>query len=121
MRISDWSSDVCSSDLIDAALADRMIAAQATRRQRLAIADDVIVHDGALAALDDHVEALDRRYRTLSQVGATYPTAAGSALDLRIEHDRPRHTGFGYGRGVDRKRDGQGKRALDRVVDSGCR
>ena len=52
-------------DGIDAALADRMIAAQATRRQRLAIADDVIVNDGPLAALDGHVEALDRRYRSL--------------------------------------------------------
>ncbi|MFC3714901.1 dephospho-CoA kinase [Luteimonas soli] len=52
-------------DGIDAALADRMIAAQATRRQRLAIGDDVIVNDGPLAALDGHVEALDRRYRTL--------------------------------------------------------
>lgn len=52
-------------DGIDAALADRMIAAQATRRQRLAIADDVIVNDGPLAALDDHVQALDRRYRSL--------------------------------------------------------
>ncbi len=53
-------------DGIDAALADRMIAAQATRRQRLAIADDVIVNDGTLAALDGHVEALDRRYRVLA-------------------------------------------------------
>jgi len=57
-------------DGIDAALADRMIAAQATRRQRLAIADDVIVNDGPLAALDDHVQALDRRYRSLTSAGA---------------------------------------------------
>ena len=53
-------------DGIDAALADRMIAAQATRRQRLAIADDVIVNDGPLEALDGHVGALDRRYRVLA-------------------------------------------------------
>ena len=53
-------------DGIDAALADRMIAAQATRRQRLAIADDVIVNDGPIDALDGHVEALDRRYRSLT-------------------------------------------------------
>ncbi|MGN7724245.1 dephospho-CoA kinase [Luteimonas sp. 22616] len=53
-------------DGIDAALADRMIAAQATRQQRLAIADDVIVNDGPIDALDAHVAALDRRYRSLA-------------------------------------------------------
>lgn len=55
-------------DGIDAALADRMIAAQASRAQRLAIADDVIVNDGGLALLDQHVAALDRRYRTLAGI-----------------------------------------------------
>ena len=58
-------------DGIDAALAQRMVAAQASREQRLAIADDVIVNDGSLEALATHVEALDRRYRTLA---ATRPT-----------------------------------------------
>ncbi|MDR7135123.1 dephospho-CoA kinase [Lysobacter niastensis] len=53
-------------DGIDAALADHMIAAQASRQRRLAIADDVIVNDGALDALDAHVAALDRRYRLLA-------------------------------------------------------
>lgn len=53
-------------DGIDAALADRMLAAQADRRQRLAIADDVVVNDGAIAALEPQVEALDRQYRQLA-------------------------------------------------------
>jgi dephospho-CoA kinase len=53
-------------DGIDAALADRMIATQATRAQRLAIADDVVVNDAALEALDEHVAALDARYRSLA-------------------------------------------------------
>ncbi|QNP41339.1 dephospho-CoA kinase [Lysobacter solisilvae (ex Woo and Kim 2022)] len=53
-------------DGIDAALAERMIAAQASRSQRLACADDVIVNDGALDALDEQVAALDRRYRALA-------------------------------------------------------
>lgn len=53
-------------DGIDAALAARMIAAQATRAQRLAIADDVIVNDGSLAALQAEVAALDARYRDLA-------------------------------------------------------
>lgn len=53
-------------DGIDSVLADRMLEAQADRRQRLAIADDVLVNDGALAALDEVVVALDRRYRELA-------------------------------------------------------
>lgn len=53
-------------DGIEAGLADRMIAAQATREARLAIADDVIVNTGTPADLDPAVEALDRRYRRLA-------------------------------------------------------
>lgn len=53
-------------DGIDAALADRMIAAQATRAQRLALADDVIANTGTLADLAGHVAALDRVYRALA-------------------------------------------------------
>lgn len=56
-------------DGIDAALADRMIAAQATREQRLGIADDVIVNSGSLDDLQRHVAALDRRYRRLAESG----------------------------------------------------
>jgi dephospho-CoA kinase len=53
-------------DGIDAALARRMVAAQASRAQRLAIADDVIVNDGTLDALAGHVQALDALYRSLA-------------------------------------------------------
>ncbi len=53
---------VMARDGVDAALASRMIAAQATRAQRLAIADDIIVNDGPLEALDEHIAALHRRY-----------------------------------------------------------
>lgn len=55
-------------DGIDAALADRMIAAQASRLQRLAISDDVIVNDAGLDALEAHVAALDARYRALARL-----------------------------------------------------
>ena len=53
-------------DGIDETLAERMIAAQASREERLAIADDVIVNDGTLADLATHVAALDAQYRALS-------------------------------------------------------
>jgi dephospho-CoA kinase len=42
--------------------AARMLAAQASREQRLAVADDVIRNDGDIAALRDQVEKLHRKY-----------------------------------------------------------
>ena len=54
-------------DGIDVPLAEKMIAAQATREQRLAIADDVLVNTGSLEDLQRHVAALDTRYRTLAE------------------------------------------------------
>ncbi len=59
-------------DSIDAALATRMIQAQASRAQRLALADDVIVNDGHPEHLQPQVEALDRLYRGLA-AGNTPP------------------------------------------------
>jgi dephospho-CoA kinase len=46
-----------------------MLAAQATREQRLAAADDVIRNDGPIAALAPQVEALDAKYRRLAGQG----------------------------------------------------
>ena len=46
--------------------AESMLAAQSTREQRLAIADDVIVNDGEEAALDAQVAALHARYLELA-------------------------------------------------------
>lgn len=59
---------VMQRDRIDAELAARMIAAQATREARLAVADDIVVNDGPLEALQVQVEALDRRYRAMAAV-----------------------------------------------------
>jgi len=52
-------------DRIDAALAQQMIAAQASREQRRALADDIVLNDGPLHALDAPVATLDARYRRL--------------------------------------------------------
>jgi len=53
-------------DGIDAALADQMIAAQASRAQRLALADDVVVNDGHPDDLQAQVERLHARYLGLA-------------------------------------------------------
>ena len=55
-------------DGIDATLADKMIAVQATREQRLAVADDIIVNAGSLEDLKRHVAALDARYHRLAKL-----------------------------------------------------
>lgn len=49
-------------DGITAELAARMVAAQATRRQRLALADDVVINDGSLAQLEAAIIRLHHRY-----------------------------------------------------------
>lgn len=53
-------------DDVDAALATRMITAQATRQARLAIADDVLRNDGPPDHLDTAVGALHQRYLALA-------------------------------------------------------
>jgi len=55
-------------DGINTALAQQMIATQASREQRRALADDLIVNDGALEALDTPIATLDARYRRLHPI-----------------------------------------------------
>jgi dephospho-CoA kinase len=43
-----------------------MLAAQASREQRLAVADDVVKNDGDLATLREQVEKLHRQYLKLA-------------------------------------------------------
>ena len=53
-------------DGIDATLADQMMAAQASRAERLALADDIVVNDGYLAHLQRAADALHLRYLALA-------------------------------------------------------
>ncbi len=76
----DWVDHVLLVDAMKAAQIERLmrrdgvsrqqarqtLAAQATREQRLAIADDVIVNDGDEAALERQVAALHARYLELA-------------------------------------------------------
>src|SRR3546814_14592258 len=52
MRISDWSSDVCSSDLIDADFLSHRLDRRAARRHRLADDDGDHVHDRAVGQFE---------------------------------------------------------------------
>ena len=65
-------------DGVDAAAAEAMVAAQATRKRRMAIADDVVVNDGPIDALDRAVAMLDGRYRGLALAGAHVASQAGA-------------------------------------------
>lgn len=53
-------------DALDEAQAEAVIRSQATRAQRLALADDVIDNVGDLALLDSAVDALHRKYLEIS-------------------------------------------------------
>lgn len=57
---------VMTRDRVDEAGARAVLAAQASRAARLAIADDVITNDGNLAALESAVAVLHERYLQLS-------------------------------------------------------
>ncbi|KFN51272.1 dephospho-CoA kinase [Arenimonas composti] len=57
-------------DGVDADLAARMIAAQAPRRQRLALADDLLINDGSREDLAAAVARLDARYRAMAEAGS---------------------------------------------------
>jgi len=58
---------LCQRDGINSALAWQMIAAQASREQRLAQADEVIVNDEGLSKLQTQVQMLDSLYRQLAK------------------------------------------------------
>ena len=64
--VATQPSRLMQRDGVDQALAERMLAAQATRQARLALADDIIVNDGALDELPALVADLDRLYRQLA-------------------------------------------------------
>ena len=57
---------VIARDGIDEALARRMLAGQASRAERLALADDVIDNRGSEAALDASIAKLHQRYLALA-------------------------------------------------------
>lgn len=59
-------------DAIERELALKMIAAQASREQRLAIASDVIDNSGSLQQLDAAIEILHRHFLELSQQAAAH-------------------------------------------------
>ena len=66
-------------DGIDEALAWRMIRAQATREERLAVADDVIANDGPLELLDGIVAQLHQRYLLAAATAGRHPDAPAGA------------------------------------------
>ena len=62
---------------LDRAEVERILAAQATREARLAVADDLIDNGGTLEALTPQVDALHRRYLALAGAPAAPPPTPG--------------------------------------------
>lgn len=70
-------SRLMSRDGSSSELACKIIASQASREQRLAIADDVIRNDGTLEELQQRVELLHHRYLALARDHREGPLAPG--------------------------------------------
>jgi dephospho-CoA kinase len=62
---------VMQRDKIDEAQARQILAAQATREQRLAVASDVIVNDDTLDKIRIHAAQLHQRYLELAAAKAS--------------------------------------------------
>src|SRR3546814_745289 len=106
MRISDWSSDVCSSDLervgaVDihrAGAADAFAAGapEGQRRIDLVLDLDEGVEDHRAAAVEIHLEAVDARVGAVVRIPAVDPEGLGV---LRIGWLRPGLAGTDLGIG----------------------
>lgn len=66
-RTATQQARLMARDRVDAELALKMIAAQAPRSRRLAIADEVIANDGTLNELHQRVEAAWSNWLTLTR------------------------------------------------------
>jgi dephospho-CoA kinase len=66
-RTATQQSRLMARDRVDAELALKMIAAQAPRSRRLAIADEVIANDGTLDELRQRVDSAWSNWRTLTR------------------------------------------------------
>ena len=70
---------VMARDRVDEAGARAVLAAQVSRTERLALADDVILNDRGPEALEEAVRTLHQRYLTLAAT-TTAPAGPGPAL-----------------------------------------
>src|SRR3546814_21184940 len=95
MRISDWSSDVCSSDLPGREQLAVAVAAAAVDDSDLDVAPQAIVLQ-AVVADDDVAAGLDQRARGGGAVGVGAHPGAGAVGD----HDRSVTAQRGNGLGL---------------------
>src|SRR3546814_11269132 len=111
MRISDWSSDVCSSDLVFTSFTSGALGVQG---QGTAAATPIMTHEGRAQALEAQASATGTTARrsAASSFGdfgerSTFGTnrafgAAGGYLSDRTP-GAPGATGFGLGRSEERR------------------
>src|SRR3546814_9628232 len=94
MRISDWSSDVCSSDLVSLrqprASSSTSIASPSRTEPRSGATYEDIPNDHAspeLRACDDPIRALPASHRSRHGVGPCCPTTGGPQPEPRSPPD----------------------------------
>src|SRR3546814_14408895 len=87
MRISDWSSDVCSSDLHDAVLKDARIL-QLDRQLVVSLPSDLLFRPGKAELQPAAREALFRMGGVVSTIG--------NRIDVHSHTDPDPHAGSAY-------------------------
>src|SRR3546814_17878518 len=86
MRISDWSSDVCSSDLgLAVASGNRYFAnaiQQQNRLRRFSNYDWVYGHERVVVSCSEHLEILDRLEAGERDLGAAYVATDAGVMNI---------------------------------------
>src|SRR3546814_1234838 len=96
MRISDWSSDVCSSDLLATGDEDRALSmAQSAAAASDADTSDFVRVAGLLAQQENYVAAADEYQKAIDSFGAQQPPWSlyllkGGALEQAGQWDKAR-------------------------------
>src|SRR3546814_11406107 len=85
MRISDWGSDVCSSDLVDPAILKRMAAVRAALRQARERLDEAVAVAAASAPAPEAERGSEKwvdKQVTLSRLLAAQGAVSNAGPDL---------------------------------------
>src|SRR3546814_2352385 len=81
MRISDWSSDVCSSDLLDPKIPEDLAFAESRIRKETIAAEDILHDLGALSIVSSDSQAMGR-------VGEVMIRTFQTAHKMRVQRGR---------------------------------
>src|SRR3546814_8488190 len=81
MRISDWSSDVCSSDLVNDALTDPALIAQLDSLEQWLRSQPEV---GSVVSYVDHLKLINRAFNDDDPAAYVIPSSAAAVKQLLV-------------------------------------